>query len=286
MYGSRSVIWTSSTPSTGRSATACSGPSCSARTSTRSWGPWSTAGSPWPRLSAVVTSPLPAHRRGADAAHPAAPPAGRPGRPPRAAEPKPLPAVPGPIQGGRCRRRGSRTRRMGPRRVRRSSLHPPSLGSTTAPDRAVVDSRGGRDDPCRALVRPHVAFHGKQSSGVAKRESGATPELPRSGKWERTPSPRRRRAPRSSTEPDSLGKRRPLGTRRGHRPHRRPRARRPASAHLMVDRHQLDRGAGASGGPWAGARSPPHGAGTAVRRVAGRLHPVRSMTDASREGAQ
>src|SRR5215217_6894621 len=41
-----------------------------------------------------------------------------------------------------------------------------------------------------------------------KRESGANPELPRSGKWERQP----------------------LGTRRGHRRAARPRARRPASA--------------------------------------------------------
>src|SRR4029450_994495 len=46
------------------------------------------------------------------------------------------------------------------------------------------------DDPCEALV--------------TKRESGANPELPRSGMWERPPSPRRI-VPRSSTEPDSSG---------------------------------------------------------------------------------
>jgi MFS family permease len=77
-----------------------------------------------------------------------------------------------------------------------ASASPPSTASRPGragrPRPSAVDSRrrAGRSWP--RVGSPGGCFTGNIGRASPKRESGANPELPRSGKWERTPSPRRR----------------------------------------------------------------------------------------------
>ncbi len=112
--------------------------------------------------------------------HVAAPPADLARRPP-AARPQPDPQALDPPRADRLQVPVAAASAPGPGgppgRPRTSHGSPPA--EVLPPRTRVVDSRRGRDDPCRALVRP-VVFHGKHGSGVAKEgircDSGAAPQ--------------------------------------------------------------------------------------------------------------